>query len=92
MFDEGGYNGDMRVELDLTRHVDDDQIFLREWVERFGEEIEVFQEELETVDQTAVGSQSHFGHDVLERDEVFDVEVGLVRELFGGRVQVDIET
>lgn len=46
---------------------------------------------LEAVDEPAVGAQPYLFHDVLERDEVFDVDVGLVGEIFGRRVEVDVE-
>jgi hypothetical protein len=46
---------------------------------------------LEAVDEAAVGAQPYLIHDVGERDEVFDVDVGLVGEVFGRRVEVDVE-
>jgi len=46
---------------------------------------------LEAVDEAAVGAQPYLVHDVGERDEVFDVDVGLVGEVFGRRVEVDVE-
>ena len=46
---------------------------------------------LKAVDEPAVRPQRHFFHDIFEGDEVFDVEVGLVGEVFGGGVEVDVE-
>ena len=33
----------------------------------------------------------HLLHDIFEGDEVFDVEVGLEREVLGGGIEVDVE-
>lgn len=40
-----GEDGDVRVQLDLAGHVDDDKVFFRDGIEGFGEEVEVFEEE-----------------------------------------------
>lgn len=47
---------------------------------------------LEAVDESAVRTEPYLFHDIFERDEIFDVDVGLVGEIFGGRVEVDVET
>ena len=46
---------------------------------------------LEAVDEPAVRTQPYLFHDVFERDEIFDVDVGLIDEIFGRRVEVDVE-
>jgi hypothetical protein len=81
----------VRVELDLAGHVDDDEVFFGERIECFGKEVEVLEQELKTVDESAVGPEPHFFHHIFERYEVFDVEVGFVGEVFGGGVEVDVE-
>jgi len=91
MFDQSRQDGDVGVELDLTRHVDDDEVFFGEGIEGFGEEVEVLEEEFEAVDQAAVGAEAHFLHDIFEGDEIFDVKIGLVGEVFGGGVEIDVE-
>lgn len=88
---ERGEDGHVRVQLDLARHVEDDEVLLGQRVEGVGEEVEVLHEELEAVDEPAVGAEPHLLHDVLERDEVLDVEVGRVLERLGRRVEVDVE-
>ncbi len=40
-----GQDGDVRVQLDLARHVDYDEVFFRHAVEGLGEEVDVFEEE-----------------------------------------------
>ena len=47
---------------------------------------------LEAVDQPAVGPQMHLFHDIFQRYQVLDVEVWLVGKVFGGGVEVDVET
>lgn len=84
-------DGHVRVQLDLARHVEDDEVLLGKRVEGVGEEVEVLHEKLEAVDQPAVGAETHLLHDVLEGDEVLDVEVRRVLERLGRRVQVDVE-
>lgn len=88
---EGRQDGDVGVQLDLARHVDDDEVLLRQRVEGLGEEVQVLHEELEAVDQAAVGAEPHLLHDILERDQVLDVQVRLVREILGGGVEVHVE-
>jgi len=46
---------------------------------------------LEAVDQPAIRTKPYLLHDVFERNEIFDVDVGLVGEVLGGRVEVDVE-
>lgn len=91
VLDQRGEDGDVSVQLYLAGHVDHNQVLLRERVDGFGDEVEVLEEEFETVDQAAVGAEAHFLHYVGEGDEVFDVEVGLVVEGLGGGVEVDVE-
>ena len=43
--DQGGDDGNVCVELDLSWHVNYDEVFFREGVDGFGEEVEVFEEE-----------------------------------------------
>ena len=45
MFDEGRHNGYVSVELYLTGHVDDDEIFFRQRVNRLSEEVEIIEKE-----------------------------------------------
>jgi len=47
---------------------------------------------LETIYQPAIRSQAHFFHNILERYELFDVQVWLIGKVFGCWVEVDIET
>lgn len=91
VLDEGGQDGDVGVKLDLAGHVDDDEVFLGQRVDGFGDEVEVLEQELETVDQPAVGAEAHFFHDVGEGDEVLDVEIGFMVEVLGRGVEVDVE-
>jgi hypothetical protein len=79
------------IELDLPGHVKDDQVLLGDFFERVRQEVEVFQQELKTVYQAPVGAQAHLLHDIFEADQVFDVDVRLEGEVFGGRVEIDIE-
>lgn len=46
---------------------------------------------LEAEDQASIGSQAHFLHDIFKGNEIFDVEVRLVAEVFGGGIKVDVE-
>lgn len=46
---------------------------------------------LKTVDQSTIGSQADFFHDIFKRDEVFDIQIGFVVKIFGGRIEIDIE-
>jgi len=84
-------DGDVRVQLDLARHVEDDQVLLAQRVQRLRQEVEVLHQELEAVDQAAVGAQAQLLHHVLQRDELADVQVRLVAERLRGRVEVDVE-
>lgn len=81
----------MGVEFDLARHVDYDEVFFGQGVQGVAEPAEVLEEELEAVDEAAVGAEAHFFHHVFEGDEIFDVEVGFVGEVFGGGVEVYVE-
>ena len=47
---------------------------------------------LKAVDQSPVGSETLFLHDIFEGDELFDVEVRFIGKVLSGRVKVDIET
>jgi hypothetical protein len=89
--DKVGQDGHVGVELDLAGHVEDDQIVVGDFLERVGQEVEVLHEELEAVDEAAVGAEAHFVHDILETDEVLDVEVGLKGKVLGGGVEVHVE-
>lgn len=91
MFDQARQDRDVRVELDLAGHVEDDEVVVGDFLEGIGEPVEVFHEELEAVDEAAIGAEAHLVHDILEADEVLDVEVGLKGKLLGGRVEVDVE-
>lgn len=88
---QGGQDRHVRVQLNLARHVKDDKVLLRQRVEALGQEVEILHQELEAVDESTVGPQAHFFHDILERDEIFNVQVGLVLKGFGGRVEIDVE-
>jgi hypothetical protein len=81
----------MRVQLNLAGHVEHDQVVLGDLLERVRQEVEVVHEELEAVDEAAVGPEGHFFHDIFQADEVFDVEVGLEGEGLGGGVEVYVE-
>ena len=81
----------MCVKLDLARHVEDDEVFLCERVEGFGQPVEVVHQKLEAVDQTAVGAEAGLFHGIAQGNEFFDVEVGGVLEGFGGWVKVDVK-
>lgn len=89
--DQIGEDGDVRVQLNLAGHVEDDEIVLGHVLERVGQEVEVLHEELEAVDEAAVGAEAHLVHDILEADEVLDVDVGLKGKVLGGGVEVDVE-
>ncbi len=69
----------------------DNEVVLGDFLERVRQEVEVFHEELEAIDQAAIGAETHLFHDILEADEVLDVEIGLKGKLFSGRVEVDVE-
>lgn len=81
----------VRVQLDLARHVDDDEVLLGERLERVRQEVQVLHQELEAVDQPAVGAQPHLLHHVLQGDQFPDVQVRRVLERLRRRVQVDVE-
>jgi len=81
----------MCVQLNLARHVEDDQVVFGDLLERLRQKVEVLHEELEAVYQAAVGPEAHLLHDILKANQVLDVEIGLKGELFGGRVEVDVE-
>jgi hypothetical protein len=82
----------MCVKLDLSRHIEHDQVVVGNFFERVGQEVEVLHQELEAVYQAAVGAKAHFFHDIFEADQVFNVEVRLKCEVFGGGVEVYVET
>lgn len=46
---------------------------------------------LETGYQPPVWPQSHFFHDILEGDQVFDVKIRLIAEVLSGRIKVDVK-
>ena len=73
MLDQRRQHRDVRVKLNLAGHIDDDEVFLGQGVDGVGDEVEVLEEEFETVDQPAVGAQAHLLHHIGEGDEVFDV-------------------
>lgn len=91
MLDELGYDGYVGVELDLSRHIDNDQVLVGDAFEGLGQEVKILHQKLEAVDQTAIWPQMQLFHDILEGDQVFDIDVGLVLEVLGGGVQVDVE-
>ncbi|KAB8345952.1 hypothetical protein FH972_023004 [Carpinus fangiana] len=88
---DGGHDGDVGVELNLAGHVDDDKVVVGHIFERVGQEVEVVLQELEAVDQAAVGAKVHLLHDILERDQVLDIDVRLVGKLRGRGVQVHVK-
>lgn len=88
---EGGKDGDVGVEFDLARHIEDDEVLLSQGVEGLCQPVEVLHEELEAVDETAIGPEAHLFHGILEGDEFLDVEVGRVFEGLGGGIEVDVE-
>jgi hypothetical protein len=89
--DQPGQDGYMCIQLDLPGHIEYYQIVLCNLLQRISQEVEVLHQELETIYQPAIGSKLHFLHDIFEADQVFDVEVGLEGEVFGGGVEVHVE-
>ena len=88
-----------------TRAIDD-EIVVVESAELFLEPVHVLQEisvhvaserrrghahSLEAIDETAVGTHAHVGHDILERDELLDVDGGLVLEGVACRGGVEVD-
>jgi hypothetical protein len=88
MLDELGHDRDMSVKLNLTGHINDDEILLAHLLQRIRDEVEVFHEEFEAVDQASVGTQVQFFHDILEGDEILDVQIRLVGEVLCGLVRM----
>ncbi|KAI7242131.1 GPN-loop GTPase [Hortaea werneckii] len=60
------------IQLDLTGHVDKDEILLRDILQRLGQEVHVFQEELKAVYQAAIRAEVELFHDIFEGDELSD--------------------
>ena len=56
-FEEIGHDGHVAVELDLSGHVDDDEVLVGDLFQRVGEEVDVLKQELEAVDQATVRAQ-----------------------------------
>jgi hypothetical protein len=92
MLDQYRQNGHMGIQLNLAGHIKHNQVIFGDLLERIRQPVQVLEQELEAVDQTAVGAQRHLFHDIFEGDEVFDVEVGLEGEVLGGGIEVYIET
>ena len=95
----------MRDEEVHTRAIDD-EIVVIESAQFFLEPVHVFQEisvhvaskrrrghahSLEAIDEAAVGAHAHVGHDVLERDELLDVDGGLILECVACRGGVEVD-
>ncbi|EZF95812.1 hypothetical protein H113_03922 [Trichophyton rubrum MR1459] len=81
----------MSIELYLAGHIEYDQVLFAQRVEGVVEKVEILQQELKTVHQAAIGAQAHLLHHIFECDQLADVQVGLVGEALGGRVEVDIK-
>jgi hypothetical protein len=81
----------MSVQLDLSRHVDNDEILFGQTVKSFCQPVKVLHEELEAIDETAIGPETNFFHRIFERDELLDVKVGFMFEGLGGRIEVDVK-
>lgn len=81
----------MGIKFDLAGHVEDDEVLFCNGVEGLFEEGEVLHEELEAVNQAAVGPELELVHDIFDGDEVADVEVWGVLEGLGGGVEIDVE-
>jgi partner of Y14 and mago protein len=96
---------DCRTGRARTRAIDD-EIVVVESAQFFLEPVHVFEEvpvhvgserrrghghSLEAVDEAAVGAHGHVGHDVLERDELLDVDGGLILEGVACRGGVEVD-
>ena len=51
----------------------------------------VYHDVLEAIDQAPIGTQSHLFHYIFQGDEVFDVQIWFVGEIFCCRIKVDVE-
>lgn len=81
----------MRIQFYLTRHIDDNEILLRQRIQSFGDEVEVLEQEFEAVYQTTVRAETHLFHNIFKGDQFLDVEIGLMGKFFGRGVEIDVE-
>ena len=81
----------MCIELYLSRHINNDHVLFRKRLDGFMQEIQILHEKFKAIDQPPVRAKMHLLHDIFEGDEVFDVEVGLEREVLRSGIEVDVE-
>lgn len=81
----------MCIEFDLSGHIEDDEVFFSQRFKRLGQPIEIVHEKLEAVDEPAIGPEANLFHSIFERDELFDVEIGLVLKGLGSWIEVDVK-
>ncbi|KAI6761848.1 hypothetical protein HG531_002401 [Fusarium graminearum] len=89
--DQSRQDGNMGVQLDLSRHINNDEILFGQTLESVRQPVKVLHEELEAIDETAIRPEANFFHGIFERDELLDVEVGLMFERLGSGIEVDVK-
>ena len=90
VIDEGAKRAEVRVEFDLAGAVEDQVVFVAVAVELLPEPlVQMLLEVLETKDQAAVGAEAELLLDVIKGDEVADIAVHGVVELFRRGVEIE---